>query len=89
MVKKRKNLADAFKEEPTPTPADEPERPEPNTGPNVPATRRKRRMVAGYFDLETSKQLKILCAEKDVTLQNLLREAINDIFTKYGKPPIA
>lgn len=45
--------------------------------------------VAGYFDPEVRRQLKIMMAEQDTTLQELLREAINDLFAKHGRPEIA
>lgn len=35
------------------------------------------------------KQLAILAIEEDKTQQVLLSEALNDLFTKYGKQPIA
>jgi hypothetical protein len=35
------------------------------------------------------RQLKILAAEEGTTLQALMAEALNLLFTKYGKPPIA
>lgn len=35
------------------------------------------------------KQLDHLCVEVDQSLQALLTEAVNDMFTKHGKPPIA
>ena len=35
------------------------------------------------------KQLAILAIENEITQQALLSEAINDLFKKYGKPPIA
>lgn len=35
------------------------------------------------------KQLAILAVEIEQTQQSLLTEALNDLFKKYGKPPIA
>jgi hypothetical protein len=34
-------------------------------------------------------QLKLLAAERGRTLQDLMSEAFNDLFAKYGKPEIA
>lgn len=48
-----------------------------------------KRVVAGYFDRAVSKQLRQLALDEDASLQDLLREAINDLFVKRGKPPIA
>lgn len=35
------------------------------------------------------KQLRMLAAENDTTQQDLMTEALNMLFEKYGKPPIA
>lgn len=48
-----------------------------------------KKTVAAHFDPAVSKQLKHLGLERDSSTQALLREAINDLFAKYGKPPIA
>jgi hypothetical protein len=48
-----------------------------------------KKTVAAHFDPAVSKQLKQLGLDRDTSTQALLREAINDLFTKYGKPPIA
>ena len=44
--------------------------------------------VTGYFPPEVKKQLRLLAAEQDTTIQNLLAEALNDLFAKNGKPEI-
>ena len=41
--------------------------------------------VTGYFPPEVKKQLRLLAAEHDTTIQNLLAEALNDLFAKNGK----
>jgi hypothetical protein len=48
-----------------------------------------KKTVAAHFDPAVSRQLKQLGLDRDTSTQALLREAINDLFTKYGKPPIA
>jgi hypothetical protein len=48
-----------------------------------------KKTVAAHFDPAVSKQLKQLGLERDSSTQALLREAINDLSTKHGKPPIA
>lgn len=48
-----------------------------------------KKTVAAHFDPAVSRQLKLLGVERDRTTQDLLREAINDLFSKYGKGPIA
>lgn len=48
-----------------------------------------KKTVAAHFDPAVSKQLKLIGLEADRSTQALLREAINDLFVKYGKSPIA
>lgn len=48
-----------------------------------------KKTVAAHFDPAVSRQLKQIGLERDRSTQDLLREAINDLFTKYGKAPIA
>jgi hypothetical protein len=45
--------------------------------------------VTGYFPPAVKRQLRILAAERGVTIQDLLGEALNDLFAKHGKPEIA
>lgn len=54
-----------------------------------PASRVGKKTVAGHFDPAVSKQLRQIGIDRDRSAQDLLREALNDLFTKYGKPPIA
>ena len=52
-------------------------------------TRRGKKTIAGFFAPEVSNQLKILGINSGKTVQDLLTEAINDLFTKHKKAPIA
>jgi hypothetical protein len=54
-----------------------------------PPSRVGRVQIAGFFSKEASKQLRLLALETDGTVQSLLGEALNDLFAKRGKPPIA
>ena len=45
--------------------------------------------VAGYYPKEVRVQLKILAAEQGRSMENMIAEALNDLFAKYGKPEIA
>lgn len=51
--------------------------------------RRGKKMIAAYFDPAVSRQLKQVGLERDLSNQALIREALNDLFEKHGKPPIA
>lgn len=44
--------------------------------------------VTGYFPPAVKRQLRILAAEQDTTIQALLGQALNDLFAKFGKPEI-
>jgi hypothetical protein len=48
-----------------------------------------RRQVAAFFAPEVGRALKVLAAERDSTVQALMAEALNDLFRKHGKRPIA
>jgi Antitoxin-like ribbon-helix-helix len=52
-------------------------------------TREGKKMIAAPVDPAARQQLKVLAAELDRKGEDLIREAIRDLFTKYGKPPIA
>ena len=52
-------------------------------------SRQGQKMIAGYFDPMVHRQLKMLCLEEDTTIQYLLTDALNGLFEKHGKPPIA
>jgi len=51
--------------------------------------RRGKKALTAYFEPEVLKQLKLLAAAEDKTIQSLLAEAINELFKKYGRPHIA
>lgn len=57
--------------------------------PELPPSRQGKKAIAGHFDPAVSKQLKQLALEQDTTVQALLAEALNDLFEKYEKKPIA
>jgi hypothetical protein len=58
--------------------------------PQKPApSRTGKKTVAAHFDPAVSRQLRQLALEEDSSMQELLREAINDLFEKKGKPRLA
>lgn len=62
---------------------------------NVPETTEKRpdrigkRATLFQLPAAAKKQLAMLAIEQETTQQALISEAINDLFKKHGKPPIA
>src|SRR4051812_44773997 len=54
-----------------------------------PPSRRGTKTIAGHFSPEASKLLRQIAIDEDSSVQDLLREALNDLFAKRGKPRIA
>lgn len=52
-------------------------------------SREGKKPIAGFFAPEASRQLKKLGLDREKTVQELMREALNDLFLKYDLPPIA
>ena len=52
-------------------------------------SRARKVQIPVYVMPEVRKQLKILCAETGRTQEDLLREALNDLFKKHEKPSVA
>ncbi len=47
------------------------------------------RLIAGHFAPEVARQLRVIAAEEDTTIQALLGEALDLLFVKKGRPRIA
>jgi predicted HicB family RNase H-like nuclease len=45
--------------------------------------------VTGYINPDAHKQLRLLALEQSGSVQELIVEALNDLFRKHGKPQIA
>ena len=52
-------------------------------------SREGKKAITGFFDPAVSRQLKHIALEEDSSVQALLGEALNDLFAKRGKSPIA
>lgn len=52
-------------------------------------TREGKKMIAAPIDPAAHRQLKMLAAESGQKAEELIREGLRDLFTKYGKPPIS
>jgi hypothetical protein len=46
------------------------------------------KLVAGHFDPKVARQLRIIAAEEDTTIQSLLEEALDLLFVKKGRAHI-
>ena len=87
MSRKKSSLSAALQETVSARPSVAAQEP---TAASRPATGRMgKKAIAGFFDPAVSKQLRGLGVERDQTVQQLLCEALNDLFEKYGRPRIA
>jgi hypothetical protein len=64
------------------------EKQEPGAGKFYRASREGKRLIAGHFPPDLAKQLKLLAAEEDTTVQALLEEALGLLFVKKGRKGI-
>ena len=61
----------------------------PTPPPTGAASKPKKKHIGGYFTLDVYRQMKVLCAEQGMTIQEFLREGVNAVFRMHDKPPIA
>ena len=52
-------------------------------------TRVGTKQIAAHFPEDVAWQLRGLAVDRKTTVQNLMAEALNDLFAKYGKPEVA
>lgn len=69
--------------------AEKPQRAEKPVPAEASATEKDRRGQTLRLNQQAWLQLKVLAAESGIPSHALLIEAINDLFQKHGKPPIA
>lgn len=60
-----------------------------STSTKTSSSRATTRAVGGHFDPAVQRQMRQMALDKDSTVQELLREALNDLFVKYNRSPIA
>lgn len=91
-MSRKMNLADALKKEYTsPTkqstvPAKDAET---NKIYNLPPSRRGKKALTVHLDPDVIKQIKLIGIDQEMSIQDLVREALNDLFVKHGKAMIA
>ena len=89
-TQKKVNLAEVFKQN------EQPQKPElevveaaPTDKKKVAPSREKKKHIGGYFDEAVYRQMKHLGVEKNMTTQDILKDALNAFFRMHDKPPIA
>ena len=56
---------------------------------NSSLSRRGKKQIGGHYDPEVSRQLKVIAAREDKTVERVLGDAINAYFERRGIAPIA
>ena len=71
--------------------ASDPETPEPSPTPKSYQSpgRQGKKMISGYFDPAVQHQLQVIKLETGKSIQRLLADGLNAVFTMNDKPPIA
>ncbi len=98
MAREKPDLRKQLKQHDARTPAPVAEKPAPAHRPDNPYYRPSRQgmeNLTGYFPPAVKHQMMELCLQRrketgrKVTIQDLMAEALNDLFAKCGKPEIA
>ena len=63
--------------------------PDKEKSPSAPASRAGQRVITFYVKPEAHKQLRLLSVEEGLNVQELMVDALNDLFRKYGRSIIA
>lgn len=58
------------------------------TPPMATRARADKSMIAGYFSRDMARAVKLLAAERGVTVQALIGEGLDHVFTEAGKTPL-
>jgi anti-sigma factor RsiW len=85
----RSSAAGQARGAPVPPAAPPPARPEAVERPASQPSRIGKINVTGYFPPEVKASLRLVQARHGGTLQDILAEALNDLFVKYGVPETA
>lgn len=72
-----------------PRPGPQPAATSASQGTYVAPSRRGKRQMQTHVEAEMLQQLKQLALDHGTTQSALVVEALNDLFAKYGKPPVA
>jgi hypothetical protein len=90
-MKETRNLATAFSKASRPATATEhaTQKREPTVSFVRAPVREGKRQIAGWFSPDAWRQLRGIALDEDSSTQELLREALNDLFVKRQKAPLA
>jgi hypothetical protein len=55
----------------------------------LPKSRKEKRSLTGWYKPETHRQVRMIAAAEDKTLEEVVGDALNLLFEKHDMPPIA
>ena len=55
----------------------------------LPKSRQEKRSLTGWYPPEIHRQVRLIAAQEDKTLEEVVGDALNLLFEKHGMPPIA
>ena len=83
----KRSLQDAFKSKAQPTaPAPAPTPPVPKAQARRPPSRRGLKALTVWVDPAVHQQVRMMALEQNRSAEDILREAVADLFQKYGRP---
>jgi hypothetical protein len=85
----RQAISSANTRSPQPAREAPPAKPNGQVNSNYRPSRVGKANVTGYFPAPVKKQLRIIAAERETTIEDCLAEAINDFFAKNNRPELA
>ena len=79
------SLKQLVREKEPQAPPEEPDTSAPQTK-RTATTRTDTRQVSAHFNVEVARTVKLIAVEQDMDVQEVLAEALNMLFARYGKP---
>ena len=61
----------------------------PNKRSQLPKSRKEKRSLTGWYSPEVHRQVRMIAAQEDKTLEEVVGDGLNLLFEKHGMPPIA
>ena len=55
----------------------------------LPKSRKEKRSLTGWYSPDVHRQVRLIAAQEDKTLEEVVGDGLNLLFEKHGMPPIA
>jgi len=85
-MKEQKSLQTILQEkQQADTPNEKPE----NEPKNRPDSRKGKKILQGWYPAEVHRQIRLIAADREVSIERVIGDALNLLLEKHGKPPLA